>query len=424
MNGAARGALMAGPASAARTLAVFHLAETSGPSRSLERELRWLADEGSVEVVVPGRGAGSEATGAVADSFGDFAPVTALDFEALTLPRGPLAAARTARRVTREARMFRALIRERRPDLVVVASVMLPAALIAARRERAPAIAYAGELFPGAGAAAGRRGVATAAKALGGRSVTALTGSLADAVLACSRTVAAQYDNARRAEVAVLYPAIPDLSGGDGPGFRAALGIGPGDPLVAAVGNITQNRGQDVLIAALPAIRAKVPGARAVIVGAPHPRAPDLAYRDRLVAQARGLGLADAVTFAGHRDDVADVYAAADLVVNPRRVGEAFGRVPAEALAAGTPVVAMREGAVPEVLRDGETALLVEPGDSEALAAASVRLLTDEALRERLVADGRRDVLRRFSPQRSLAEFRRVVEGVRTEAEAARAAGR
>ena len=68
----------------------------------------------------------------------------------------------------------------------------------------------------------------------------------------------------------------------------------------------------------------------------------------------------------------------------------------------------MREGAVPEVLRDEETALLVEPGDSAAIAAAALRLLRDPGLAERLVAAGRRDVLRRFSPERSLAEFRRV----------------
>jgi glycosyltransferase involved in cell wall biosynthesis len=217
----------------------------------------------------------------------------------------------------------------------------------------------------------------------------------------------------------VLYPPIPDHSGGDREGYRARLGIAPGERCVAAVGNLTYNRGQDVLIAALPAIRARVPAARALIVGDPHPRAQDLAYRDDLATLAARLGVADAITFAAHEEGVADVYAAADVVVNPRRSGEAFGRVACEALVAGLPVVAMREGAVPEVLRDGETALLVPPDDSKALAGATLRLLEDEMLRGRLVAEGRRDVLRRFSPDRSLAEFRRVVE----EVEAAREAG-
>lgn len=402
----------------ARTLAVFHLAETSGPSRSLEAELRWLAGEGSLDVVVPGLGGASGS--AVAATYGDFARVTGLDYEALTLPRGPLSAASLARRVGREARMFRSLIREHKPDLVVVSSAMLPATLIAARRERVPAIAYAGELFPGAGEPGASRGVITAARGLAGRTVVRLAGSLADAVLACSRTVAAQYARSRRAEVAVLYPAIPDLSGGDGPAFRKRFEIGAHERLVVSLGNITENRGQDVLIAALPAIRAEVLEARVVIAGAPHPRPRDVAYRDGLEALAARLGVGGAVTFAGQQDDVAGVYAAADVIVNPRRAGEAFGRVPAEALVTGVPVVAAREGAVPEVLRDGETALLVPPGDPGALARATIRLLSDRTLRDRLVAEGRRDVKRRFSPERSMVEFRRVVEQVAARAAAPR----
>jgi glycosyltransferase involved in cell wall biosynthesis len=235
---------------------------------------------------------------------------------------------------------------------------------------------------------------------------------MADAILACSETVAGQYRGAGSAEVAVLYPAIPDMSSADGAEFRAEVGVAPDDPLLVVAGNITENRGQHVLIEALPAIRAEAPRARLAIVGDPHPRARDLEYRRDLDALAQRLEVSDAVTFAGHRDDVSGALAAADVVVNPRLVGEAFGRVPCEALTAGTPVVAMREGAVPEVLRDGETALLVEPGDPSAIAHAVVRLLREPELGERLVAAGRRDVLRRFSPERSLAEFRRVVEGL------------
>ena len=385
-----------------RTLAVFHLAETSGPSRSLENELRLLSEHGTVEVVAPG-------PGAVLERFGEFADVDILDYEALTLPRDPISAARSARRIAREARAFRALIAERRPELVVVASAMLPAALIAARRERVAAAVYAGELFPGAGiGGASRGGPADTVKRLGGRALTRATGALADAVLACSATVAEQYRRPGRARVSVLYPPIGDLSGADGSAFRAELGIAEGDPLLVAVGNVTENRGQHVLVSALPAIRAELPGARVAIVGDPHPRPRDLEYRDRLAALAGELGVGDAVSFAGHRDDVSGVLAGADVVVNPRLVGEAFGRVACEALSAGTPVVAMREGAVPEVLRDGETALLVEPGDSRAIASAALRLLADRDLAARLVAAGRRDVLRRFSPERSVAEFSRV----------------
>jgi hypothetical protein len=396
----------------ARTLAVFHLGETSGPSRSLDAELRWLAGHGELEVVVPG-------PGHVAESFEGVARVTTAEYEALTLPRSPAAAARVARRVGRESRAFRALMRDRRPELVVLTSAMLPAALLAARRERIPVLVYAGELFDGGaagpGGGAGAR-AAAAARALTARALTRMTGSLATGVLACSDTVGAQY---RGASVATIYPPIGEAyAGGDRDGFRARLGLGADQPCLAAIGNITENRGQDVLIRALPATLREHPSARCLIVGDPHPRPRDLAFRRHLSELARELGVEDVVLFTGHEARVADVFAAADLIVNPRLRGEAFGRVACEALVAGRPVVAMREGAVPEVLRDGETALLVAPGDPAALAEAALRLLGDPQLASRLVAEGRRDVLRRFSPERSLAVFRQAV----TEAMAAEAA--
>ena len=66
---------------------------------------------------------------------------------------------------------------------------------------------------------------------------------------------------------------------------------------------------------------------------------------------------------AGHSSDVADLYAAADVIVNPARFNEPFGRVPFEAAIAGKPAVVTRVGAIPELLRDGESALIVEPDD-------------------------------------------------------------
>jgi glycosyltransferase involved in cell wall biosynthesis len=79
---------------------------------------------------------------------------------------------------------------------------------------------------------------------------------------------------------------------------------------------------------------------------------------------------------------------------------------------AGTPVVATRVGGVPEVLRDGVDALLVPPDDAEALAAAVLRLLRDDALRESLVASGRQRVLERFGAEQALGAWKSVVEPV------------
>ena len=108
--------------------------------------------------------------------------------------------------------------------------------------------------------------------------------------------------------------------------------------MIASVGYLTEGRGQDLLIRAMPEILAEHPDARCVIVGDPFPRPQDLAYRQHLVGLIAQLRLQDRVLLAGHVEDVADVYAAADVIVNPARFNEPFGRVPFEAAVAGQPV--------------------------------------------------------------------------------------
>jgi glycosyltransferase involved in cell wall biosynthesis len=82
------------------------------------------------------------------------------------------------------------------------------------------------------------------------------------------------------------------------------------------------------------------------------------------------------------------------------------------ALLAGRPVVASRIGAIPEILRDGRDALLVEPDDPGAIAAAVIRLWEDDELRSRLVASGRTRVLAEFDEDESVELFEQVVARV------------
>jgi glycosyltransferase involved in cell wall biosynthesis len=178
------------------------------------------------------------------------------------------------------------------------------------------------------------------------------------------------------------------------------------------VGNITPGRGQDLVIRALPGLRARLPDVRCLIAGVALERDADLAYRDELTRLAEDLGVADLLTFAGFVESVADVYAAADVVVNPVRIPEGFGRVAVEALLAGRPVVASRIGAIPEILRDGRDALLVEPDNPGAIASAVIRLWEDNELRSRLVASGRARVVAEFDEDASVELFEQVVARV------------
>lgn len=155
-------------------------------------------------------------------------------------------------------------------------------------------------------------------------------------------------------------------------------------------------KGHDELLAALPLLAAAHPGARLVVAG-------DGDDRPRLKAAAAARGLADRVLFAGFLGEatLAELYRRAAAFVMPSR-GEGFGLVYLEAMRAGLPVVAARGGAAEEVVADGATGLLVDPGSPAELAAALARLLADPALAARLGAAGER----RCREELSAARFR------------------
>jgi glycosyltransferase involved in cell wall biosynthesis len=167
-----------------------------------------------------------------------------------------------------------------------------------------------------------------------------------------------------------------------------------GRPLILAVGRLKAPKDFSTLVRALG--RLPSDSFDALIVG----DGPD---RPRLEDEIRALGLAGRVAFAGERRDVPELLAGADVFVLPSR-SEGHPVSLLEAMAAGVPVVASRVGGVPEQIADGATGLLVEPGDSAALAAALRRLTADPSLRRRLGAAGRLRAERAFD----LAAFRRA----------------
>jgi glycosyltransferase involved in cell wall biosynthesis len=157
-------------------------------------------------------------------------------------------------------------------------------------------------------------------------------------------------------------------------------------PTVLAVARMYPRKRLDDLVRAARALRPRIPRLRVRIVG----EGPESARLRRL---AQDLGLADTVTFLGEisRQRLAVEYVGADCFCLPT-VQEGFGIVFTEAMAAGLPVVACRAAAVPEVVEDGTTGLLVSPRSPEELAMAMEKLLTSEALRRELGDNGRRRV--------------------------------
>ena len=169
--------------------------------------------------------------------------------------------------------------------------------------------------------------------------------------------------------------------GRDGAAFRAEMGCAPGDALVGNVGALTDHKGHCYLIEAAGRVLEKAPHARFCIVGKGELR-PDLERRIR----ERGLG--ERFRLAGYRDDVEACFAAFDLFALSSHL-EGLCTSVIDAMLLGVPVVATRTGGVPDLVRNEETGVLVEPRNPEALANGIIRLLGDEALRARLSACAR-----------------------------------
>jgi len=154
-----------------------------------------------------------------------------------------------------------------------------------------------------------------------------------------------------------------------GPAVRAELDLGTG-PVVGSVAMFRASKGHRPLLEAVALVRARRPAVRLVLVG-------DGIRRAWVQGLATEMGLDGAVRFTGFRDDVPALLAAMDCFVLASTRTEGVPQSLLQAFAARVPVVATSVGGIPEVVRDGETGLLVPPDDPPALAAAIERVLAD-----------------------------------------------
>ena len=382
-----------------RTLIVLHSSAAAGPPAHVFSWLSPLARRGCVVTAVP-------AAGTAAELYGTIGRTVVHGYNTLTYPRGARALAPYVARFARDVLSLGRLMRATRPDLLVVVTSAVPAALVAARLQQIPTVVFVGEILDKGVVVSRGRSLAAAATAR-------LTAKLANGVVCCSDAVAQQFSPSSTLLVRTIYPGVDGTHGdGDGARFRMLHDLGDAAPCLAVVGNVTPARGQDLAIRAVARLREELPGIRCVIAGVAHPRPGDVAYRHELTALARRLGVEDRVDFVGLVDPIADLYAAADIVINPARFNEPFGRVAIEALSAGCAVVAARVGAVPEIVRHGREALLFAPEDDGALAAAILLLWHDRELRETLVRQGQRRIAAQFDQDLAVAAFGDVVEHV------------
>ena len=189
--------------------------------------------------------------------------------------------------------------------------------------------------------------------------------AISDAV----RRFLAEAGHAERKLVTVHYglDSLPDAPSQRSP---AEEGVPDGAPLLLAIGRLTEQKEHPTLLRAFAAARAKHPEAMLAILGIGPLEAETRAL-------ATELGLDGSVVLPG-RLEIRDWLERADVFVHSSR-WEGFGLVLLEAMLAGLPIAATRASAVPEVVADGETGLLVEPGDHEALGRALDELLAGPA---------------------------------------------
>jgi len=176
--------------------------------------------------------------------------------------------------------------------------------------------------------------------------------------------------------------------------FRREIGVGDDTPLIGNVGMIRPDKGQLVLVEAAGLVLEQRPDARFVIVG----QGTGILKLGINVRNAiEQAVLADKIMMAGYRWDTPDVYAACDMIVIASLHTEASPIVLREAFASGRPLIATKVGDIPEIVQHRHNGLLIEPGDSRALADAIVEFICDSKLAAYCAANGLRYATEHFS---------------------------
>ncbi len=183
-------------------------------------------------------------------------------------------------------------------------------------------------------------------------------------------------------------------------GFAAPRAGEPGwEQSVVTIGTasrLIEQKGLRYAIQAFAQLAPDYPNVQLLIAG-------DGVLRAELEAQVASLNLNDRVRFLGWQQDITRVMAGYDVFLMPS-LWEGFGLALLEAMALSRPVVATHVSAIPEIVQDGETGILVPPRDADALAVELRRLLDDPERRKRMGAAGRARVAEHFSEEKMISE--------------------
>ena len=185
--------------------------------------------------------------------------------------------------------------------------------------------------------------------------------------------------------------------------LRAAWGIPDGRPVILIVGRLSKEKDHLTLIEAAARLRDRFTP-HVVVVG-------DGPERIRIEERARALGMSGELTLTGHQNSAEPFYGIADIAVLSSW-SEGSPNALLEAMAAGLPVVSTAVGGVPEIVSDGDSALLVKPGEPDAMAEAMGRLLADPELARRLAGRARALIEERYTPEERARRLGGIYGGI------------
>jgi len=209
-------------------------------------------------------------------------------------------------------------------------------------------------------------------------------------------------------KIKVIHNAVPQgfgcVGGRELSGLRASLGLRDEQKVILSVGRLSKEKDHLTLIDALSFLPGQQRPSLLIVGEGPEQKA--------IMDRVRALGLLDRVIMLGQKEYIEPFYAIADVVVISSH-SEGSPNVLLEALAAGVPVVATAVGGIPEMVTDGEDAILVEDGDAKKMAACIDRVLRTTNLAQSLVSRGKKLIQTRFSPQERAQNLSEIYSFVR-----------
>lgn len=272
---------------------------------------------------------------------------------------------------------------------------------MAARIARRPLVWHVRELIPKSRLNRYMRGLVKRWAAM----AVAISSAVADSLIDCKPRLTTVFDSIDLSD----YADVPSQAEA-----RKTLQLPPTAPILICVGRLEPWKGQHVLLDAMFEVLKAHPEARLLIVGGQAVNKPD--YLPKLQAQCKKLEIENHVRFLGIRHDVPALIAASDLLVLPSVTPEPFGRTIVEAMAAGRPVVATRDGGPRDTIDDGKTGRLADAGDPYDLARQIRYTLDDLDAAREMGRKGQAIVRERFDLSRVVLEMTTLFEKVDAEA--------